>query len=144
MSLVTAVDRFQHVEFASVNLPGFRNRIVPLSELPSLVRTYGDSLRLLRLPNTRHSGCGLWKVPLLLRELFTCKPAELRATATGPRRPNAGDATGLLPLYQVAPVTATRDVYAECQEAVVGEGQRALPGVSPFPRTDETTPQVKQ
>jgi hypothetical protein len=50
-----------------------------------------DLTRLLRLPNTRHSRTGLYKIPLTPTEFLTLTIDEIKVLATTPREPNQAD-----------------------------------------------------
>lgn len=77
----------------------------------------GDRLRLLRLPNARHSKSGLYKIPLTLSELFSCNAAEITDIAHRPRQPYSTDDTGLLSLYDVQPLPDAVDIYEHSLES---------------------------
>ncbi len=86
-----------------------RLRLAVLRELPDHARllfdlAIGDAVRLLRLPNTRHAGSGLWKVPLAPDELMHRAAAEIAALARAPRPLTRVAAAGLEPLEDVRPV----------------------------------------
>jgi hypothetical protein len=68
-----------------------------------------DSLRLLRLPNTRHSKSGLYK-----REFDESEPDELRYLASKPRQPVLTDETGLLPRFPVEATPETQELLTKC------------------------------
>ncbi|MFQ6047501.1 MAG: primase C-terminal domain-containing protein, partial [Gemmatimonadales bacterium] len=89
----------------------------------------GRRLSLLRLPNTRHSGSGLYKVPLTLHELMNCSVEEIRGLAGSPREPYFTDATGLVPLCEVEPLADAADLYERC----VQECREAREGHLPAP-----------
>jgi hypothetical protein len=84
-----------------------RVRLQILRALPDAARTLfdlaiGDKVRLLRLPNTRHAGSGLYKVGLSAEELLTRSAAEIRALAQRPRPLPRVVAAGLLPKEDVS------------------------------------------
>jgi len=75
-----------------------------------------DRLRLLRLPNTRHSKSGLYKVPLQMEELVSCEPEEIRRIAQKPRRPWLTDGSGLVPKYQVQSIADAVELFDRSTE----------------------------
>lgn len=79
-----------------------------LPELPEarFDLSIGDKVRLLRLPNSRHSQSGLFKVPLSLDELQRLSPAEIRQLAQTPRPLTRTSYAGLLPRQPVRSVPA--------------------------------------
>jgi len=86
-----------------------------------------DRLRLLRLPNTRHSKSSLYKVPMRIEELMTCEPDEIRCLARKPRVVWLTDDTGLLPRYQVEPVPEAVEMFAGCAERASEKARGDLP-----------------
>ncbi len=92
----------------------------------------GDRLRLLRLPNTRHSKSGLYKVPLSLQELFESGPSEIVDLARAPRPTRLTDPTGLVPLSDVDPVPGAVDLYEQCLALVSERESQKLPGAATF------------
>ena len=91
-----------------------------------------DRLRLLRLPNTRHSKSGLYKVPLSLRELEESEPDELRHLASKPRQPVLTDETGLLPRFPVEATPEAEELLARCVERAERMEHSALPDPGRF------------
>ncbi|MDK2464213.1 MAG: primase C-terminal domain-containing protein, partial [Candidatus Korarchaeota archaeon] len=92
----------------------------------------GRRLSLLRLPNTRHSGSGLYKVPLTLHELMNEGPEHLRAMARQPRESYFCDATGLIPLTDVKPLPDAADLFLGCVDEVKERQGRDLPPPESF------------
>ncbi len=91
-----------------------------------------DRLRLLRLPNTRHSKSGLYKVPLSLRELEESAPDELRHLASERRQPVLTDETGLLPRFPVDATPETEEFLTKCVERAKRVEHSALPDPGRF------------
>ena len=96
-----------------------RLRLQILRALPDTARllfdlAIGDKVRLLRLPNTRHGGSGLYKVALTAAELLNRSAAEIRALAQAPRLLTRVTAAGLLP---TDPVTAAASLESRFQRA---------------------------
>ena len=77
-----------------------------------------DRLRLLRLPNTRNSKSGLYKVPLYVDELLSCEPDGILNIARKPRPLWLTDESGLVPKSRVEPVPAAVELYGRCVEQV--------------------------
>ena len=105
---------------------------------PETVDPIYDPTRLFRLPNTRHSR-GSYKVPLLVHELFTCDPEEIRALAQRPRRLYLTDPSGLLPMYDVKPVPRGEAMYEECLEQIKRASGSQLPPPESFLRGADLT-----
>ncbi len=70
----------------------------------------GDKVRLLRLPNTRHSRSLLFKVPLELEELDRLAMAEIRQLAVSPRPLRRTAYAGLLPTQVVTAVSVAHQL----------------------------------
>lgn len=87
----------------------------------------GDRLHLLRLPNTRHSSSGLYKVPLTLDELMQCDVEQIRLIARNPRPARLTDPTGLLPASEVEPCERAIRAYEESTYRVDHAREEALP-----------------
>jgi hypothetical protein len=103
-----------------------RMRLAVLRELPDQARllfdlAIGDAVRLLRLPNTRHAGSGLFKIPLAPDELLHLTAAEIMALARSPRPLTRVAAAGLEPLEDVAPVPALVEHFQRARRALRGE-----------------------
>jgi len=75
-----------------------------------------DRLRLLRLPNTRHSKSGLYKVPLRMDELLHYEAGEIRRIAQKPRRSWLTDESGLVPKYKVQPIADAVELFDRSTE----------------------------
>jgi len=83
---------------------------------PNAVRLSGGHWpNLWRLPNTRHAGTGLYKVPLTLHELLHCSADEIKQLALQPRSCYFTDQTGLLPTHPVRPGPDAVDIYQRCR-----------------------------
>lgn len=100
-----------------------RLRLDILRELPAAARplfdlAIGDKVRLLRLPNTRHAGSGLYKVPLETEELLEKTPDEIRLLARVPRPLSRANAAGLLPTSHVAPAPALVELFQRGRRAL--------------------------
>ncbi len=100
-----------------------RVRLQVLRALPDTARlffdlTIGDKVRLLRLPNTRHAGSGLYKVALDGTELLTGSVDAIRALARAPRPLSRVAAAGLRPLQLVAAVPAMVDIFQRARRAL--------------------------
>jgi len=91
-----------------------------------------DRLRLLQLPNTRHSKSGLYKVPLTLEELLAHEPDEIRHLARKPRRLWLTDGAGLLPRYQTEPVPDAVEMFARCADLAAENAHADLPAPGRF------------
>lgn len=99
-----------------------RLRLEILAGLPAAARplfdlAIGDKVRLLRLPNTRHAGSGLFKIPLAPDELQRAGVDDIRALARAPRPLTRVGAAGLVPLEPVAPVPALVERFARARRA---------------------------
>jgi len=81
-----------------------------------------DRVRLLRLPNTRHEGTGLFKVPLTAREFEELDPEGIRSLARAPRPLSGVDPTGLLAEGGMARERRPREIFEEA--AVQGPPSR--------------------
>jgi len=77
----------------------------------------GDRLRLFRLPNTRHSRSGLYKIPLSLTEMLHGSPEEVRALAREPREQHFTDQTGFLFRHQVQALPDAVELYESAAKA---------------------------
>jgi Primase C terminal 1 (PriCT-1) len=100
-----------------------RLRLQILRQLPDSARqlfdlAIGDKVRLLRLPNTRHSGSGLYKIALSGDELLTCGAAEIRTMARTARPLTRVAAAGLLPLQAVTATPALVELFQRARRAV--------------------------
>lgn len=100
-----------------------RLRLAVLRELPDTARllfdlAIGDAVRLLRLPNTRHGGSGLYKIPLAPGELLERTATEIRALAHAPRALTRVAMAGLEPLGDVAPAPAMVDEFDRARRAL--------------------------
>jgi len=91
-----------------------------------------DRLRLLRLPNTRHSKSGLYKVPLQMEELLSCEPEEIRSIAKKPRRLWLTDESGLVPRYCIEPVPDAITVFEHCTKQAEKNSHADLPDPGGF------------
>jgi hypothetical protein len=91
-----------------------------------------DRLRLLRLPNTRHSKSGLYKIPLSTSEVLRCEPEEMRRLAREPRQVRLTDETGLIPRCRVDPVPRAVDLFARCTERAEQNSHSDLPDPATF------------
>jgi hypothetical protein len=100
-----------------------RVRLAVLEQLPAAARplfdlVIGDKVRLLRLPNTRHAGSGLFKIALTAEELQRLSAADIRALARTPRPLTRVIAAGLEPLEAVAPVPALVEHFERARRAL--------------------------
>jgi hypothetical protein len=100
-----------------------RLRLAVLRALPDSARllfdlAIGDAVRLLRLPNTRHAGSGLFKVPLDADELRRLPAAEIRRLARAPRPLTRAAAAGLEPLADVEAVPALVEEFQRARRAL--------------------------
>lgn len=100
-----------------------RLRLQIIREFPDSLRplfdlTIGDKVRLLRLPNTRHAGSGLFKMVLSGEELLSGSVAEIRNAARAPRPLVRTVAAGLLPAEPVAPVPALVDLFQRARRSL--------------------------
>jgi len=100
-----------------------RLRLEILRALPDSARTLfdlaiGDKARLLRLPNTRHAGSGLYKIALTPAELLDLPTTEIRRLARGARPMPRVTAAGLAPTEDVAAVRALGDLLARARRAL--------------------------
>jgi len=80
-----------------------------------------DRLRLLRLPNTRNTKSGLYKIPLSADELLAEDPEHVASLASTPRQPWLTDETGLVPSYGTAAIAEAEDLFARCSERAEAE-----------------------
>ena len=110
---------------ASRDLPRVlsRLRLEILRGLPDGARlffdlTIGDKVRLLRLPNTRHRGSGLYKIALTGEELDAVSVTDIRSLARAPRPLLRVRAAGLLPAEAVAPAAPAVDLFRKARRAV--------------------------
>jgi hypothetical protein len=100
-----------------------RLRMQILRELPETARplfdlAIGDKVRLLRLPNTRHAGSGLYKVALTADELLTRTVEEIRSLARTPRPLRRVTAAGLLPADAVGAVPRLVELFEHARRAL--------------------------
>lgn len=100
-----------------------RLRLAVMRELPDTARplfdlAIGDKVRLLRLPNTRHAGSGLYKIALSANELLTATVQDICARARVPRPLPRVQAAGLLPSEPVSAVTALVDLFQRARRAL--------------------------
>ena len=100
-----------------------RVRLQVLRALPDTARlffdlTIGDKVRLLRLPNTRHEGSGLYKVALEGAELLAGSVDEIRTLARAPRPLSRVAAAGLRPVQPVAAVPAMVELFQRARRAL--------------------------
>ncbi len=101
-----------------------RMRLEILYALPDAARNLfdlviGDKVRLLRLPNTRHAGSGLFKIPLSGDELQRCPAAEICALGRAPRPLVGVTAGGLEPVAAVDAVPALVERFDRARRALV-------------------------
>lgn len=136
-----------------INLPtGVFGEMEPGPELPKVFRevrrsvvqrakvthpdavdfSISDRLRLLRLPNTRHSKSGLYKVPLHMEELLSCEPEEIRSIAQKPRELWLTDESGLVPRYQIGPAPGAVEIFESCTEQAEKNSHTDLPDPGRF------------
>jgi len=100
-----------------------RVRLAVLQELPDAARPLfdlgiGDKVRLLRLPNTRHAGSGLFKIALSAAELHAASADEIRALARTPRPLTRVTAAGLAPLETVAAAPGLVERFERARRAL--------------------------
>jgi hypothetical protein len=100
-----------------------RVRLALLRGLPPAARhlfdlAIGDKTRLLRLPNTRHAGSGLYKIALAADELLSASMGEIVELARAPRRLARVTAAGLVPTEVVSAAPAACAVLAQCRRAL--------------------------
>ncbi len=98
-------------------------RLEILQALPAAARPLfdliiGDKVRLLRLPNTRHAGSGLFKVALSTEELLRAPAAEIPALARAPRPLIGVSAAGLEPVGAVDAVPALVERFERARRAL--------------------------
>jgi len=114
---------------------GLRRSVVEMAKVthPEAV-DFGisDRLRLLRLPNTKHSKSGLYKVPLRVEELLSCEPEKIRDIARKPRTPWLTDESGLMPRYGVGPVSGAVDLFRHCSKEAENDPRTSLPDPGSF------------
>jgi hypothetical protein len=110
---------------AARNLPAAfsRLRLEILRALPDAARPFfdlsiGDKVRLLRLPNTRHRGSGLYKVPVDPGELDCATVEDIRRLAHSPRPLRHVRAAGLLPAEAVGAAPAAVVVFERARHAM--------------------------
>ena len=136
-----------------INLPtGVFGEMEPGPELPKVFRevrrsvvrcakvthpdavdfSISDRLRLLRLPNTRHSKSGLYKVPLHMEELLYYEVEEIKETARKPRMPWLTDESGLVPRHQVEPIPDAVELFERCTEQAEEYSHTNLPDPHSF------------
>jgi hypothetical protein len=119
-----------------------RLRFGALRELPVEARllfdlAIGDAVRLLRLPNTRHAGSGLFKIPLDPDELFGRTAAEITTLARGPRPLERVTLAGLEPSQQVTAVPAMVAQFERARRALRRERGPHPYGTGPQPEDPE-------
>jgi hypothetical protein len=100
-----------------------RVRLAILEQLPAAARplfdlVIGDKVRLLRLPNTRHAGSGLFKVALSAEELRVSPADAILALARAPRPLTRVAAAGLEPLEPVAAAPALVERFERARRAL--------------------------
>jgi hypothetical protein len=91
-----------------------------------------ETLRLWRIPNTRHGRSGLYKIPLSVNELITLEPADIWELARAPREielPDEDEWDANTELAELWSKTAHREetnpiVRAEPLPLTISEGQR--------------------
>jgi len=93
-------------------------RSLPDSARPFVDLSIGDTVRLLRLPNTRHRESGLYKVPLSTTELLQTDIAAIRNLAQSPRPLSRVRAAGLLPAAVVGAVPQAVELFDRARRAV--------------------------
>ncbi|KPK95566.1 hypothetical protein AMJ80_04870 [bacterium SM23_31] len=91
-----------------------------------------DRLRLLRLPNTKHTKSGLYKVPLDIEELFSYEHGEITNIAQKQREPWLTDKSGLVPHKRIEPVSNAVEMYKLCTEKADKELHKGLPDPGTF------------
>jgi len=91
-----------------------------------------DRLRLLRLPNTRHSKSSLYKVPVRLEELLCYEVAKIKDIARRPRMAWLTDESGLVPSYQVEPSPDAVELFERCTEQAEKNSHADLPDPGNF------------
>jgi len=82
----------------------------------SIDQNMGDTVRLLRLPNTVNAKSGLYKVQLSEKELESLDMSEITALAGNIRPIFRTDRTGLIPRYAVKPIQSAIDFYERSVE----------------------------
>ena len=102
-------------------------RALPDAARPLFDLAIGDKVRLLRLPNTRHAGSGLYKVALSADELLTRSVAEIRELARAPRPLRGVSCAGLAPTEPVATSAQLRASFHHARQAL-----RRERGVHPY------------
>ncbi len=91
-----------------------------------------DRLRLLRLPNTRHSKSGVYKVPLRIEELLSCELDDIVTIARKPRTLWLTDESGLVPKSHVQPMADAVELYQCCTEQTEKNCHSDLPDPGSF------------
>jgi hypothetical protein len=91
-----------------------------------------DRLRLLRLPNTRHSKSGLFKIPLRAEELLYRGVGEIREAAVRPRKPWLTDRSGLVPVYRAEAVPVAVGLFERCRDGEAESPHADLPDPGSF------------
>lgn len=99
-------------------------RYAHMSNADAVDFSISDRLRLLRLPNTRNTKSGLYKVPLSAEELLAGDPEYVAALARKPRQPWLTDETGLVPRYGTAAIAEAEDLFTRCSERAEAERER--------------------
>jgi hypothetical protein len=100
-----------------------RLRLAVLRALPDAARllfdlAIGDAVRLLRLPNTRHAGSGLYKVALEPDELLGLETPDILMLARTPRPLGRVAAAGLEPVDEVVAVPACVEEFRRARRAL--------------------------
>lgn len=100
-----------------------RLRLAVLRELPDTARelfdlAIGDKVRLLRLPNTRHAGSGLYKIALRPEVLLAGGVADIRDLAQAPQPLPRVHAAGLRPTEPVSAVPALVKLFERARRAL--------------------------
>lgn len=98
-------------------------RLQILRQLPERARplfdlAIGDKVRLLRLPNTRHGGSGLYKVALTAEELLHASVADVSALARTPRPLLRVTDAGLSPTEVVEAVPTMLQAFRRARRAL--------------------------
>jgi len=94
-------------------LRGLPDTVRPLFDL-----SIGDKVRLLRLPNTRHRGSGLYKVALAPDELHSANIEDIRILARTPRSLPRVCAGGLLPAESVDVARPAAEIFQRARRAL--------------------------
>jgi len=120
-------------------------RALPDSARPLFDLSIGDKVRLLRLPNTRHRGSGLYKVALTADELHTATIDHIRAVAHTPRPSARVRAGGLLPVEAVGAATPAVEIVRRVRRALRrGRGPHPYRMVAPPAQPEEALCAARQ